>query len=55
MKDTTSGSRINWLQIEELSDPPRPNVPVERMQEEEMRRLLGWELNLYLHWITVKS
>jgi hypothetical protein len=36
-----------WLEIEDLPDNPR-YVPVERLQEAEMQRLLGWELNLWL-------
>lgn len=50
MRDTTIGSRPNFLLIEELSDPARPDLPLERMQEEELKRLIGWELNLWLMW-----
>ena len=44
-----SGQRPNWLGIEEVSDAPR-YVPVEAIQEREMEKLLGWELNLWLMW-----
>lgn len=40
---------LNWLGISDHPDPPR-YVPVERIQEKEMERLLGYELNLWLMW-----
>lgn len=40
---------MNWLEIEDIPDDPR-YVPIERIQEEEMERLIGWELNLWLMW-----
>ena len=45
-----NGQRLNWLGTEPIDDPERPYVPVERIQESEMERLLGWELNLWLMW-----
>ncbi len=51
------GKRNNWLLIDEIPDPLRPNVPVESMQENELKAKLGLhggELNLWLEWIMAK-